>query len=120
VRTRAALSLTDLHISHRGVRVRGADLAQHRYLDEDSFVDYLDYLQYWREPQYCKYILFPHCLRMLELLQHASFREALKREDFKTMIFNQQNWHWRFRAGVVDTTAGTAAGIAAGTEPAPA
>ena len=57
---------------------------------------------------------------MLELLQHASFREALKREDFKTMIFNQQNWHWRFRAGVVDTTAGTAAGIAAGTEPAPA
>ena len=104
--------------------MRGADLAQHRYLDEDSFVDYLDYLQYWREPQYCKYILFPHCLRMLELLQHASFREALKREDFKTMIFNQQNWHWRFRAGVEDTTAGTAAGIAAGiaagTEPAPA
>ena len=50
-------------------RARGADLAQHRYLDDPRFIAYLGYLQYWRRPPYCTYLVFPHCLRMLELLQ---------------------------------------------------
>ncbi|KAL1519474.1 hypothetical protein AB1Y20_022993 [Prymnesium parvum] len=72
-------------------------LAQHRYLDDPDFVEYLDYLQYWRDFPYCSFIVFPHCLRMLELLQQDSFRAALKRADFKDFIFQQQHWHWKYR-----------------------
>ena len=74
------------------------DLAQNRFLEKQELIKYLDYLQYWRELPYCTYIVFPQCLRMLELLQEPSFRLALKRLDFKDHIFSQQHWHWRYRA----------------------
>ena len=61
-------------------------LAQNRYLDDPDFLAFLEYLQYWREPRYCKYLQFPHCLRMLELLDNEAFRTALKRADFKDMV----------------------------------
>ena len=72
-------------------------LAKEKFLDDPSFVAYLAYLQYWREPRFCQYIVFPHCLRMLELLQQPSFRAALKRADFKDMVFRQQHDHWKHR-----------------------
>ena len=81
-----------------------ADLAQNRYFDDPSFIKYLAYLQYWRELPYCSFIVFPHCLRMLELLQHSSFRTALKRADFKDFIFQQQHWHWKYRVEQSDET----------------
>ena len=33
------------------------DLAQARYLEDEAFIGYLTYLQYWHEPQYSKYIM---------------------------------------------------------------
>jgi len=73
-------------------------LAQNRYLDDPAFVEHIDYLRYWAGPNYCHYIVFPHCLRMLELLQQPSFRAALKRADFKEMVFRQQHYAWRYRS----------------------
>ena len=73
-------------------------LAQNRYFDDPQFVDYVDYLQYWREMPYCQYLAFPHCLRMLELLQTDSFIAALKRADFKDYLKDQQFWSWHQRA----------------------
>ena len=73
-------------------------LAQNRYLDDPDFLAFLEYLQYWREPRYCKYLQFPHCLRMLELLDNEAFRTALKRADFKDMVLTQQHGHWKQRA----------------------
>ena len=73
-------------------------LAQNRYLDDPDFLAFLEYLQYWREPRYCKYLQFPHCLRMLELLDNEAFRTALKRADFKDMVLTQQHGHWKARA----------------------
>ena len=74
-------------------------LAQNLYFDDPDFRDYLEYLQYWRELPYCLHIVFPHCLRMLELLVHDDgFVDALKRADFKDYIFQQQFSHWRYRA----------------------
>jgi mediator of RNA polymerase II transcription subunit 31 len=73
-------------------------LAQNRYFDDPKFVDYLDYLQYWREMPYCQYLVFPQCLRMLELLQTDAFVAALKRVDFKDHLQSQQSWSWRQRA----------------------
>ena len=53
-------------------------LAQNRYFDDPRFVQYLDYLQYWREMPYCLHIAYPHCLKILELLQTEQFVAALK------------------------------------------
>lgn len=33
-----------------------SDLAQNLYLYDDAFVEYITYLQYWRKPEYAKYI----------------------------------------------------------------
>ena len=81
-------------------------LAQNRLLDDPAFVEYLDYLQYWHERPYRLYIAFPHCLRMLELLQGEPFRSRMKFAEFKDHIFQQQHWHWRYR---VDAPAAAAA-----------
>ena len=84
--------------THRHAPAPRADLAQNRYLDDPAFVEHIDYLRYWAGPNYCHYIVFPHCLRMLELLQQPSFRAALKRADFKEMVFRQQHYAWRYRS----------------------
>lgn len=31
-------------------------LAQNRYFDDPSFISYIKYLEYWRQPQYAKYL----------------------------------------------------------------
>ena len=34
-------------------------LAQRLTLEDESFLAYLDYLQYWKKPEYSKFILYP-------------------------------------------------------------
>ena len=43
-------------------------LATSGILYQQSFLDYLRYLRYWKQPQYAKYLLYPHCLYFLDLL----------------------------------------------------
>ena len=73
-------------------------LAQNLYFDDERFREYLVYLQYWRDLPYCLHIVFPHCLRMLELcVGDDDFVAALKRPDFKDTVMAQQNQAWRYR-----------------------
>ena len=72
-------------------------LAQHKLLDDECFINYIDYLQYWRDPEYIQYISHPHCLFFLELLQKKEFRDRLQSDaSYVEMIFNNQYWHWRY------------------------
>ena len=43
-------------------------LATSGILYQSSFLDFLRYLRYWKQPQYAKYIMYPHCLYFLDLL----------------------------------------------------
>ncbi|THU44844.1 hypothetical protein C4D60_Mb02t11640 [Musa balbisiana] len=52
-------------------------LAQNRYFEDEAFIGYLKYLKYWQRPEYIKFIMYPHCLFFLELLQNANFRNAM-------------------------------------------
>ncbi|CAN8252397.1 unnamed protein product [Cochlearia groenlandica] len=52
-------------------------LAQNRYFEDEAFIAYLKYLQYWQQPEYIKFIMYPHCLYFLELLQNPNFRTAM-------------------------------------------
>ncbi|KAL4574926.1 hypothetical protein LXL04_021766 [Taraxacum kok-saghyz] len=70
-------------------------LAQNRYFEDEAFIGYLKYLQYWQRPEYIKYIMYPHCLYFLELLQNASFRNAMAHPANKELTHRQQFYFWK-------------------------
>ncbi|KAJ0961818.1 hypothetical protein J5N97_029646 [Dioscorea zingiberensis] len=71
-------------------------LAQNRYFEDEAFIGYLKYLQYWQRPEYVKYIMYPHCLFFLELLQNANFRNAMAHPGNKELAHRQQYYYWKF------------------------
>ncbi|KAF2136145.1 uncharacterized protein K452DRAFT_302995 [Aplosporella prunicola CBS 121167] len=57
-------------------------LAAQKHLDNPDFVAYLDYLQYFRQPKYAKYLTHPGpTLRALQLLQQEHFRREIIMPD---------------------------------------
>ncbi|KAH7925929.1 SOH1-domain-containing protein, partial [Leucogyrophana mollusca] len=70
-------------------------LAQQNILDQPAFVNYLEYLQYWREKNYARFIHYPHALHHLELLQHARFRAEIKKDEWREYLNQKQFDHWR-------------------------
>ncbi|XP_031259452.1 mediator of RNA polymerase II transcription subunit 31 isoform X3 [Pistacia vera] len=70
-------------------------LAQNRYFEDEAFIGYLKYLQYWQRPEYTKYIMYPHCLFFLELLQNANFRNAMAHPGNKELAHRQQFFFWK-------------------------
>jgi len=79
-------------------------LAQQNILVDSSFVLYLKYLLYWTEPEYARFVVYPHALHHLQLLQNEKFREALKSSDTAQWLSEKQFDHWRtWRAGPVST-----------------
>jgi mediator of RNA polymerase II transcription subunit 31 len=70
-------------------------LALNRYFQDKSFVNYLKYLQYWKKQEYAKFLVYPHCLFFLDLLQHEQFRNELVQPNYMDFLFRQQYYHWR-------------------------
>ncbi|WWC96438.1 hypothetical protein V866_003306 [Kwoniella sp. B9012] len=52
-------------------------LATQGYFGKETFINYLKYLEYWRKPQYVKFIVYPTSLIYLTVLQSSLFRERL-------------------------------------------
>ncbi|KXN74873.1 SOH1-domain-containing protein [Conidiobolus coronatus NRRL 28638] len=71
-------------------------LAQQSYFEQKEFVNYLKYLKYWKRPEYAKFIIYPHCLYFLDLLQHEEFRQSIKSIDAATFIHSRQYYHWLY------------------------
>ncbi|XP_043700425.1 mediator of RNA polymerase II transcription subunit 31-like [Telopea speciosissima] len=70
-------------------------LAQNRYFEDEAFIGYLKYLQYWQQPEYIKFIMYPHCLFFLELLQNANFHNAMAHPGSKELAHRQQFFFWK-------------------------
>ncbi|XP_021905571.1 mediator of RNA polymerase II transcription subunit 31 [Carica papaya] len=70
-------------------------LAQNRYFEDEAFIGYLKYLQYWQRPEYIKFIMYPHCLFFLELLQNPTFRNAMAHPGNKELAHRQQFYFWK-------------------------
>ncbi|KAF8689380.1 hypothetical protein HU200_041922 [Digitaria exilis] len=70
-------------------------LAQNRYFEDEAFIGYLKYLKYWQRQEYIKYIIYPHCLFFLELLQNANFRNAMAHPANKELTQRQQYFFWK-------------------------
>ncbi|KIY71103.1 SOH1-domain-containing protein [Cylindrobasidium torrendii FP15055 ss-10] len=80
-------------------------LAQQSILEQPAFVHYLEYLQYWREKDYARFIHYPQALHHLELLQQESFRDSLKKDQWLTEILQQKQYeHWRTWYAVLTTS----------------
>ncbi|KAF8504704.1 SOH1-domain-containing protein [Russula emetica] len=70
-------------------------LAQQGILYQPAFINYLKYLLYWKEKDYARFILYPHALHHLELLQHAEFRSEIMKDDWRERLNQKQFDHWR-------------------------
>jgi mediator of RNA polymerase II transcription subunit 31 len=73
-----------------------AVLAHQNFLDDPAFINYINYLQYWRTPEYSQYITYPHSLYFLELLQSADFRSKVSEYSYTTKVEEQQLLHYVF------------------------
>ncbi|XP_055388860.1 putative mediator of RNA polymerase II transcription subunit 31 [Condylostylus longicornis] len=69
-------------------------LAKNRYFDQPSFINYLNYLQYWKNPEYALHVQFPQCLRLLDALQDPEFRLQLNSNDAIIELKRQQSHQW--------------------------
>jgi mediator of RNA polymerase II transcription subunit 31 len=70
-------------------------LSINRYLEEEAFCNYLQYLQYWKQPAYAKHITHPHALYFLEKLQSEAYRQQLADPGFVRLLHTNQYWHWQ-------------------------
>ncbi|KAL0210744.1 hypothetical protein P9112_009042 [Eukaryota sp. TZLM1-RC] len=71
-------------------------LVNNKYLDDHRFVNYLNYLQYWKLQPYSKFIMYPHALVVLDLLQNDQFRSSCKNPNFLNYLRSTQFQSWRF------------------------
>lgn len=70
-------------------------LAQQGILNQPAFVNYLQYLLYWKEKEYARFVQYPHALHHLELLQHAQFRSEIAKDEWREFLNQKQFDHWR-------------------------
>ncbi|KAF2356536.1 Mediator complex subunit Med31 [Trinorchestia longiramus] len=70
-------------------------LAQRNYFKEQTFVNYLKHLLYWKEPEYAKHLKYPMSLYFLDLLQHESFRKEIVNGQCAKYIDDQMILHWQ-------------------------
>ncbi|KAM3573803.1 hypothetical protein VYU27_004224 [Nannochloropsis oceanica] len=71
-------------------------LALNKYLDDPAFVVFLRYLNYWRRPEYARFLVYPQTLAVLELLGRAEVRKEIGRVQYKDFLQDQQLLQWRF------------------------
>ncbi|KAK9356471.1 SOH1-domain-containing protein [Lipomyces doorenjongii] len=69
-------------------------LAQNSYLEDERFINYLEYLDYWRKPEYVKYLIYPNCLHVLTLLKQPLFRQEVRHADMAQMLMDDMYTKW--------------------------
>ncbi|KAJ7232768.1 mediator complex, subunit Med31, partial [Mycena haematopus] len=69
-------------------------LAQQNILDQPAFINFLEYLLYFKEKDYARFIHYPHALHHLELLQRAQFRADIRQDEYRDMLNQKQFDHW--------------------------
>eukprot|EP00924_Labyrinthula_sp_SR-Ha-C_P013621 maker-scaffold_5-snap-gene-8.12-mRNA-1 protein AED:0.02 eAED:0.02 QI:99/1/1/1/0/0/2/287/129 len=78
-------------------------LAQNLFFEDETFLNYIKYLQYWRDPKYSKYIIYPQSLYFLNLLSDEEFRTKLKNPEVCKFISQQQISQWKKNSTITKT-----------------
>eukprot|EP00746_Dinoflagellata_sp_MGD_P167616 gnl/MRDRNA2_/MRDRNA2_98395_c0_seq1.p1 gnl/MRDRNA2_/MRDRNA2_98395_c0~~gnl/MRDRNA2_/MRDRNA2_98395_c0_seq1.p1 ORF type:complete len:629 (+),score=141.04 gnl/MRDRNA2_/MRDRNA2_98395_c0_seq1:78-1964(+) len=69
-------------------------LATQGFLEDSAFIRFLEYLRYWEGPPWVEHLAYPQCLRMLDMLQNASFRGKLRRPEAFQILQDQMMRMW--------------------------
>lgn len=70
-------------------------LASVKLLEDERFLRYLAFLEYWRDPAYAQFLIYPQCLHYLGLLKDAQFRQDIQRIDVARACLDQQYEVWQ-------------------------
>ena len=77
-------------------------------MDDPAFIAYLEYLRYWEQPQYAKFVHYPHAFYFLEQLRRPEFRKAMANPRLAEQAHAHQFWHWqRSRTELAEAAAAT-------------
>ena len=59
-------------------------LSRKGYFQDEAFLNYLRYLQYWRKPEFMKLLQQPQCVDVVEMLLQDEIRDEIisRNEDF--------------------------------------
>ena len=83
-------------------------LAQNRYFQDETFMNFLRYLRYFKEVEYLRHLVFPQCLVFLDvLIDNPQFVEDLTSTFFVEHLHAQQGLYWQH--GSAKPTAAAAA-----------
>jgi mediator of RNA polymerase II transcription subunit 31 len=87
-------------------------LAQSKYFEDEAFMNYLAYLEYFRNREYAKFITYPlplstqltayrypACLHILTLLKQGEFRDAITRGDIAKRLADEIFEHFTKGSG---------------------
>ncbi|KAH8119660.1 SOH1 family protein [Phellopilus nigrolimitatus] len=88
-------------------------LAQQNILSQPAFVNFLEYLLYWKGKDYARFIHYPHALHHLDLLQNAQFRSEIGKDEWREYLNQKQFDHWRTWREGPNRLTGAAASLAA-------
>lgn len=67
-------------------------------LNDPSFIGYLQYLQYWKKPEYVRFVTYPNCFYFLDLLlTNPRFKRELANVPFRNHVHEQQYYAWKYR-----------------------
>ncbi|WPK25188.1 hypothetical protein PUMCH_002492 [Australozyma saopauloensis] len=70
-------------------------LAQSEYFNDPTFIAYLEYLMYWKDEKYSRYLVYPNCLHILTLLQSEEFRKSVVNPEFMNALMNDMVKRWQ-------------------------
>lgn len=69
-------------------------LHKKNYFKNKKFIDFLDYLKYWKTDPYKNFIMYTQCLDILDLLTNESFVDTLDDENVIVNLGEQQFNVW--------------------------
>jgi len=73
-------------------------LYSEKHFEKESFRKYLKYLEYFKRPEYSKFVIYPQCIAILEILTHERADEFLSNDQFYAKLEEGQHLMWRFRS----------------------
>ncbi|AFN84002.1 Rad5p-binding protein [Encephalitozoon romaleae SJ-2008] len=69
-------------------------LAHEGYFESEEFRSYLRYLEYWRRPEYSRFLSYPQCLAILERLNNGNVNDIMNNESLFSALGEQQYFIW--------------------------
>lgn len=69
-------------------------LVQEGCFESQEFKEYLRYLEYWRTPEYSRFLTYPQCLVVLKYLNSEDADDLLNNESFFVGLGEQQHFVW--------------------------